>query len=121
NGADPADHLTRADSALDVFHPDYGEPLLTLQVRNALANQGDRIQWIEGRLAALRSVTDHLATYPPSHTAAQIGWIANVLELDPSTVTSELVDAYRRRDRPPIDIVDQSRLLAPRPALEVDL
>jgi hypothetical protein len=39
------------------------------------------MQWIEGRLAAARTIANYLATYPASYAAAQIGWIGNALDL----------------------------------------
>lgn len=57
------------------------------------------MQWIEGRLAALRTVSSYVATYPASFAARQVGWLAAALRLDPSTVTMELADAIGRADR----------------------
>jgi DNA primase len=94
-GTDPADHLTRDNSTLNAFRADEALPLLTVQLQRAVDTQGDRMQWIEGRLAAARSIAAYLATYPAGYTAAQIGWIANALDLDTSTFTFEVVDAYR--------------------------
>lgn len=97
NGTDPNECLARPDSSLDAFRADHGLPLINLHVENAIAAQGDRMQWVEGRLAALRSLTPYLSSYPASHAARQIGWIAEALRLDPSTVTFELVDAHRKQ------------------------
>src|SRR5207249_2946664 len=87
NGSDPTDYLTRADSNLDTFRPADGLPLITVHAQKSIAAQGDRMQWIEGRLAAARSITSYLTTYPPSYAARQIGWLADALHLDASTVT----------------------------------
>lgn len=95
NGLDPADYLAQPDSTVNTFTPEHAVPLLAVHVQAAIAAQGDRMQWIEGRLAAARSITAHLATYPASHTADQIGWIADTLHLDAATFTFELVTAYR--------------------------
>lgn len=95
HGLDPADYLAQPDSTLDTFTPERAVPLLAVHVQTAIARQGDRMQWIEGRLGAARSIATHLATYPASHAARQIGWIADTLHLDPTTVTLELVAAYR--------------------------
>jgi hypothetical protein len=43
----------------------------------------------------LRSLTAYFATYPPSLTARHIGWLADVLDIDASTVTFELAAGYR--------------------------
>jgi DNA primase len=94
SGTDPADYLTRPDTTITTFTHEHALPLLALHVEQAVAAQGDRMQWIEGRLAAARSIAIHLATYPPAHAAAQIGWIAHTLDLDPSTFTLELANAY---------------------------
>lgn len=95
NGVDPAEYLAGPGAMLDRFRVDGALPLVTAQVQNAIAVQGDRMQWVEGRLGAARSVASYLATYPASFTARQVGWLADVLELDASTVTFELVAAYR--------------------------
>ncbi|MCW2597575.1 MAG: primase catalytic core domain protein [Jatrophihabitans sp.] len=94
NGSDPADYLARPDATLDTFHAGNGLPLLSLQVENAIARQGDAMQWPEGRLRALRSVAGHVATYPPDQAARQIGWLAEAFHMHPSTVTLELADAF---------------------------
>ncbi len=95
NGLDPADYLTRSDANLETFRADTALPLIALQAQKAIADQGDRMQWIEGRLAAARTIARYLATYPAGYTARQIGWLANALNLDASTITFELTDAYR--------------------------
>jgi DNA primase len=97
NGTDPAEYLSRPGTSLDAFTADYGEPLLTMRVQQAIAAQGDRMQWIEGRLAAARTIANYLATYPPSHTAHQIGWIADALDLSRTTITREFTSAYDRK------------------------
>jgi hypothetical protein len=101
NGTDPADYLTRQNSTLDVFRDTHALPLLTIRVQRAIAAQGDRMQWIEGRLAAARTIAGYLATYPVSYAAAQIGWIGHVLDLDAATFTFELANAYRQPGAPP--------------------
>ncbi|MDT4933280.1 MAG: primase [Pseudonocardiales bacterium] len=101
NGTDPADYLTRQNSTLDVFRDTHALPLLTIRVQRAVAAQGDRMQWIEGRLAAARAIAGYLATYPVSYAAAQIGWIGNVLDLEAATFTFEVAAAYRQPCAPP--------------------
>jgi len=96
NGTDPADHLAPPRATLDVFVAANAQPLITLHVRDAIARQGDRMQWVEGRLGAAREITAYLATYPASEAARQIGWLADVLGLDAHTVTAELADAFGR-------------------------
>jgi DNA primase len=96
-GVDPADHLAGRGATLDVFSHEHAIPLLTVRVQHEIAAQGDRMQWVEGRLAAGRCIARNLATYPVAHAAAQIGWIAKALDLDSSTVTFELANAYSRR------------------------
>jgi DNA primase len=96
NGSDPAAYLARSAGTLDIFRFEAGLPLITLRLQNAITLQGDRMQWIEGRLAALRDISTYLATYPSSHAARQIGWLADVLHLDSTTVTNELAFAFGR-------------------------
>jgi hypothetical protein len=57
------------------------------------------MQWMEGRLAALRTISAYLPTYPAAHAGRQIGWIADALQLDAATVTFELAEAYRAPTR----------------------
>jgi DNA primase len=96
NDTDPAEYLASSSPSLDAFHADHCRPLIVTHVENAIAQQGDRMQWVEGRIAALRTVTGYLATYPPDHTVGQIRWLAGTLNLDPSTVTLELVEAHSK-------------------------
>jgi DNA primase len=99
NGSDPAAYLAQPDSNIETFRAEHGRPLIHAHVQSAISRQGDRTQWIEGRLAALRSITSYLATYPPVHTARQVPWLAEALQLAPSTVTAALADAYLASDR----------------------
>lgn len=98
NGSDPCEYLGNAAGTVDAFRCDHAVPLLTLHVEQAIAAQGDRMQWIEGRLCAARSITRYLATYPPSHAARQIGWLTDALNLDHTTITHELAAAYAAQD-----------------------
>jgi DNA primase len=93
-GTDPADYLARPDTTITTFTHEDALPLLALHVEQAVAAQDDRMQWVEGRLGAARSIAIRLATYPPAHAAAQIGWIAHTLDIDPSTFALELANAY---------------------------
>src|SRR5439155_7676820 len=68
-GSDPAEYLARPGRSLDTFRAEQAVPLIHLQVEDAIARQGDRMRWVEGRLAALRSVTGYLASYPPTYPA----------------------------------------------------
>jgi DNA primase len=97
NGSDPAECMSRPGVSLETFRPAHGLPLLTLRVEEAIAGQGDRMQWIEGRLAAARTIASYLTSYPPSYAAQQIVWLADTLDLQRETVTGELAAAYVRR------------------------
>jgi DNA primase len=94
SGTDPCEYLGHAAAMLDTFRYDHAVPLLTACVQDAIAAQGDRMQWIEGRLGAARWITRYLATYPPSHAARQVVWLADILNLDHTTITHELTAAY---------------------------
>lgn len=98
HGTDPAEYLTNPKNGLDAFRADHALPLITVQAQNAIAAQGDRMQWVEGRLAAARTIAGNLASYPAAVTARQIGWLANALHLDASTLTFEFANAYRTVD-----------------------
>jgi DNA primase len=93
NGTDPAEYLTGPGSTLDTFLADRGQPLVTIHLQTAIAKQGDSVQWIEGRLAALRHTAEYLGTYPTDYVARQAGWLAKALDLEPTTVTNELATA----------------------------
>jgi DNA primase len=95
NGLDPAEYLAQATASLDTFTASQAVPVLAVAVQHAIAAQGERMQWIEGRLGAARTIAKDLATYPVGHAAKQIGWIAHALELDAATFTFELLGAYR--------------------------
>jgi DNA primase len=96
NGSDPAAYLAPPENGLDVFRADHGLPLITARLEHAIAQQGDTIQWIEGRLNALRRVARYVATYPPDLAARQVTGIASALKLDVSTVTAEIVGSFDR-------------------------
>lgn len=93
NGLDPAELLSHGGSTA-AFTPEQALPLLTVQVERAIAAQGDRMQWIEGRLAAGRVIASYLSTYPVEHAARHIGWISRALDVAPSTFTQELAEAF---------------------------
>jgi DNA primase len=96
DGTDPCEYLGNAVGDVDAFRYDHAAPLLTIHVEETIAAQGDRMQWIEGRLAAARSISRYLATYPPNFAARQVPWLADTLDLHHSTVTSELAQAFQR-------------------------
>jgi DNA primase len=108
-GSDPCEYLSHAIGSVDVFRHDHATPLLTLYVEEAMAAQGDRMQWIEGRLGAARAITRYLATYPPSYAARQVSWLAEALDLDHRTVTRELAGAYEAANAAPAAPVRDSR------------
>lgn len=95
NGTDPAEYTARPDRSLDVFRQSGALPLLAAQVQNCIAVQGERMQWIEGRLAAARTIADILTSHPPAHAIAQTRWISTVLDIAPSTFAATLATAYR--------------------------
>jgi DNA primase len=102
NGADPADYLT-AGGDPDVFTPNRCPPLLTLQVQHAIDTQGDRMQWIEGRLAAARSIAQLLVESPTPESAQHIGWIAHALHITPDSFLTVLTQALTSTDHRPLD------------------
>ena len=97
NGTAPAEYISHPRGSRNAFTAEYGVPLLTARVQQAIAAQGDRMQWVEGHVAAARAIANYLATYPPSYTAHQIGWIDDTLDLSRTTTTRELTGAYTRR------------------------
>lgn len=104
NGSDPADYLANPGSTLRPFDADNALPLLTVQVQNCIAVQGDRMQWVEGRLAAARAIGHLLTDYPPEYSIAQAGWISRVLDISPSTFATTLANTLRQANAlPPSD------------------
>jgi len=99
NGTDPADYLAQPTGSLDVFRETHALPLLAVQVQHAIAAQGDRMQWVEGRVGAARTIARYLAGYPASYADAQTGWIADVLDVNASTVAFELADQRSQNAR----------------------
>jgi DNA primase len=95
NGTDPCEYLGNAVGDVNEFRYDHAVPLFTVHVEEAIAAQGDRMQWVEGRLAAARSISRYLATYPPNFAARQVAWLADTLNLNGTTVTYELAQAFQ--------------------------
>ena len=93
-GDDPADYLARPGGTIDAFRSERGLSLVQVHLDDAIAKQGDRMQWVEDRIAVLRTVARYLATYPPEVAARQAGRLAETLDLLPSTVRSEIAEAH---------------------------
>lgn len=92
-GADPASYLaTGGDPA--AFTPEHALPLLTVQVQQAIDTQGDRMQWIEGRLAAARAIATLLLEHPTPDAAGHIGWIAAALDITASSFLTVLAETH---------------------------
>lgn len=93
-GRDPAALACEAGpaalaAALDRAH---SAPLVQVVLDTKLKPWANRLQWPEGRLAALRAVIPVLATVPPDQVAQQISRLADRLGLDAGTVSDEVVD-----------------------------
>jgi DNA primase len=102
NGADPASYLTDERHDLSIFETRSAVPLLGAQVARVLADQGDHMQWAEGKVAASRIIANYLTGYPPDRAVENAGWIANALEMEPSTFAGVLGVAFREaRALPP--------------------
>ena len=93
NGLDPAELLAHG-GMVHAFIAAAALPLLSVHVERAVAAQGDRMQWVEGRLGAARAIASYLSTYPVNHAARQIGWISQSLELSAASFTQLLADAF---------------------------
>jgi DNA primase len=96
NGLDPTSFLANPASDIATFSSAAALPLITVQVQHAIASQRDRMQWVEGRVAAAREIATCLATYPPAFAAAQTEWIARILGVAPTTVTRAREEVTRR-------------------------
>lgn len=101
NGCDPTEHLTNPTATLDVFRQRTALPLLTAQLQRAVDAQGDRMQWVEGRLGAVRDMARYLAGYPPEQAITQTNGIATALDVAPSTFLTALATAYAKADALP--------------------
>ena len=95
NGLDPAELLSHGGS-IEIFTSRQALPLLTVHVHRAIAAQGDRMQWIEGRLGAGRAIASYLSTYPVEHAARHIAWISEALQIAHFSFTEQLADAFLR-------------------------
>lgn len=84
NGLDPAEYLAIPGNDVSAFTYSNALPLLALQVQAAIAEQGNDMQWVEGRARASRTIATKLSAYGPSYALSQTSWIADVL---PSPVT----------------------------------
>jgi DNA primase len=120
NGCDPADYLANPAANLDVFRQANAVPLLSVQLQRAIEIQGDRMQWVEGRLGATRTVAACLTNYPPEEAVARIDAIALALDVAPSTVLTALGAAYTKANAlPPADTrVGELLRAASQPAAE---
>ena len=95
NGTDPASYLANPLSDLGALTHERALPLLTAEVQHAIAVQGDRMQWVEGRLGAVKEIASHLAEYPTVFAAGQLEWISRVLDVLPSTVSRAIEESAR--------------------------
>jgi DNA primase len=96
NGTDPAEYLAKASGDAAVFRAENGLTLIDLRLEEVIAQQGDAIQWPEGRTAALHQMADYLATYPPETAALRAGQLMRAFDLQAPTVTRELAEAFHR-------------------------
>lgn len=101
NGSDPAEHLANPTASLDAFRESAVLPLLTVQLQRSIDAQGDRMQWVEGRLGAARTIADCLTHYPPEVAITHIAPIATALDVAPSTLLTTLGTAYARANALP--------------------
>ncbi len=72
---------------------DTAEPLADLVIDERLAGWADRLPWAEGQIGAARDAAQLIATFPPEHVGRQVLRVARHLGLEPSQVTSAVVDA----------------------------
>jgi len=95
NGEDPASYLTDEHNDLSMFRIDAASPLIGAQVERVIADQGDRMQWVEGRVGAARILANYLTTYPAAEAVRNAGWIAQSVDVDHSVFAALLGTAFR--------------------------
>ena len=90
--SDPADFLHReGPAALTAALLDRATPLTDLAVDDHLDRWTDQLQWVEGRIGALREVAPLVASLPVPEVSRQARRIADRLGLELTTVQRELV------------------------------
>jgi DNA primase len=94
NGADPASYLTEPHHDLTVFRHHSATPLIAAQVERVITDQGDHMQWVEGKVDAARILANYLTTYPPARAIENAGWIASAVDVDRSTFATMLGEAF---------------------------
>jgi DNA primase len=112
DGQDPAGLARSAGSqALTaVLDEAIGHPLADVLVDEKIARFSDRLGTAEGRVYATRAAAEVIATLQGEHVGRQVIRLAGQLDVDPTTVTAEVVEAVtrdgdavgrlRRRERP---------------------
>jgi hypothetical protein len=103
NGADPASYLAETHHDLSAFTHNVAIPLIGAQVERVMTDQGDHMQWVEGKVAAARILADYLTTYPADQAIENASWIARVVDVDRSTFATMLGEAFTQaRALPPV-------------------
>ena len=99
-GEDPASLLAReGPAALIHALTAASRPLIDHVLDRRLTLRQDRLQWVEGRLAALVDVAPIVALYPPKARSQQVARLATRLDLLEESVRSAVVTAARNRPR----------------------
>ena len=98
DGLDPCTYLSAAgQDGLGLLF-DRAAPLLAAELRAVVEHQGERMRWIEGRLAAASELADALGHYPSEEIRELAPSIGAALQLQESTVIAVLERA-RRADK----------------------
>jgi DNA primase len=93
NGMDPAEIITKHPRDLGCFRRSATLPLEQVATETLIARVGARIQWVEGKVEAIRSVAGYLSAYPRTTALAQVRIAAAMINLSPTTAVAELATA----------------------------
>lgn len=95
--ADPAELVRQSGSAaLAAALADVRTPLVDIVVENTIRAAGERLRWVEGRVATARAVMPLVARCSLLHTARLASKVARMCDLAPATVADELAAALER-------------------------
>ncbi len=95
DGLDPAALVrsSRAGALLAALDDGVSRPLADVLVDDQVARFANDLHTIEGRVHAAQAAAAVVATLPSQHVARQVARLAEGLDLDPTIVTTEVVDA----------------------------
>lgn len=100
DGQDPAAMLQADRGGELVAALAVSRPLADLAVDAKIAGHADRLQWVEGRVNALRDAAQTVAKLPTRDIGHQVARLAKRLDMDVQTVTGVVVDQISKPPQP---------------------